>query len=111
MLKKTFFIFALLALVLGFSTMGFSGEKGNYRKGKYTFRKNCRTCHSDKGSAVSLSPDSKTQAQWTRIFKPGKYKKLACKAEWEKLSESNRLDIYTYLHKYAFDSPSPAKCK
>jgi len=100
-----------LILVLSFAGSGFSADKGNARKGKYTYRKSCRSCHSDAGSAQSLSPDSRTQAQWTRQFKPGKYEKLACKEEWTKLSEKDRLDIYTYLHKYAFDSPSPAKCK
>jgi len=99
-----------LTLVFGFSSLGFSADKGNARKGKYTFRKSCRSCHND-ASAVSISPDSKTQAQWTRQFKSSKYEKLACKDEWAKISEKDRLDIFTYLHKYAFDSPTPAKCK
>lgn len=111
MFKKSMIILFSLTLVIGFSNLGFSADKGNARKGKYTFRKSCRTCHSDTGTAVSISPDSKTQAQWTRLFKPGKAKKLACKDEWAKLTEKERLDIFTYLHKYAFDSPSPAKCK
>ncbi len=111
MFKKLGLVLIMLTLVLGFSSLGFSADKGNARKGKYTFRKSCRSCHNDKGSAVSISPDSKTQAQWTRQFKPTKSQKLACKNEWAKLSEKDRLDIYTYLHKYAFDSPSPAKCK
>lgn len=107
----------ILLIILIISTVCFTGAmvsaagEGNYRKGKYTFKKNCRTCHNDSGSAVSLSPDSKTQAQWKRTFKPGKHKKLECTAEWEKLSEADRNDIFAYLHKYAFDSPSPAKCK
>lgn len=111
MVKKIGIILISLTLVLGFSSMGFSADKGNARKGKYTFRKNCRSCHSETGSAASISPDSKTQAQWTRQFKPAKYQKLTCKDEWANLSEKDRLDIFTYLHKYAFDSPSPAKCK
>ena len=101
----------LVIIVLGFSGLVFSAEEGNSRKGKYTFRKSCRSCHNDTGSAVSISPDSKTQAQWTRQFNPKNYEKLTCKDEWAKLSEQDRLDIYTYLHQYAFDSPTPAKCK
>jgi mono/diheme cytochrome c family protein len=96
MFKKIVFILVSLTIVLGFSALGFSADKGNYRKGKYTFRKSCRTCHSDSGTAKALSPVSKT---------------LACKDEWAKISDQERLDIFTYLHKYAFDSPSPAKCK
>ena len=101
----------LVIIVLGFSGLVFCAEEGNSRKGKYTFRKSCRSCHNDTGPAVSISPDSKTQDQWTRQFKPKSYEKLACKDEWVKLSEQDRLDIYTYLHQYAFDSPTPAKCK
>jgi cytochrome c553 len=111
MLKKFGVVLIALTLVAGFSSLGFSAEEGNARKGKYTFRKSCRTCHNDAGTAVSISPDSKTQAQWTRQFKASKIKRLACKDEWAKLSEEDRQDIYSYLHKYAFDSPSPAKCK
>jgi len=111
MFKKLGFVIISLTLVLGFSSLGFSADSGNARKGKYTFRKSCRSCHNDAGTATSISPDSKTQAQWTRQFKADKYEKLTCKDEWAKLSEEDRQDIYTYLHKYAFDSPSPAKCK
>ncbi|MCK5835672.1 MAG: cytochrome c [Desulfobacula sp.] len=111
MFKKLVFVMLSVTIVLGFSAMAFSAEKGNHRKGKYTFRKSCRTCHNDSGTAVAISPDSKTQAQWKRLFKPAKYEKLACKDEWVKISDQERLDVFTYLHKYAFDSPSPAKCK
>jgi hypothetical protein len=111
MLKKIGVVLISLTLVLGFAGMGFSTDKGNARKGKYTFRKSCRSCHNDSGSAASISPDTKTQAQWARQFKQSKYEKLACKDEWAKISEQDRLDIFTYLHKYAADSPSPAKCK
>lgn len=111
-MRKTILSITLIVAIgcLGAAVVSAAGD-GNYRKGKYTFKKNCRTCHNDSGSADSLSPDSKTQAQWKRIFKPGKYKKLECAPEWEKLSETDRNDIGAYLHKYAFDSPSPAKCK
>jgi len=83
--------------------------KGNARKGKYLFRKNCRACHGDGGSATELSPISKTQADWQKVFDD--YNQLECKAEWNKLSDKDRLDMYEHLHGHAFDSPSPAKCK
>jgi len=83
-------------------------KKGNERKGKYLFRKKCRSCHIDGGSAKALSPNSKTQAQWDRAFK--KFERLQCADEWKKLSKKDRDDILSYLYNHAFDSPSPATC-
>jgi len=42
---------------------------------------------------------------------PGTGKSLSCKAEWEKRSEKDLQDIFSYMYNHAFDSPSPAKCK
>lgn len=111
MFNKTVFMAVSLFLVFGVSSLSFSADKGNARKGKHLFRSTCRTCHQDGASAKALGPDSKTQAQWTRTFEPEKHKEFACKAEWEKLSAEDLNDIYTYLYDHAFDSPSPAKCK
>lgn len=86
-----------------------AGEKGNARKGKYLFRKTCRTCHIEDGTAKDLSPVSKTQAEWQKVF--DNIDALQCKDEWAKLSASDNVDIYAHLWGHAFDSPSPAKCK
>ena len=86
-----------------------AAEKGNARKGKYLFRKNCRACHIEDGAAKALSPIDKTQAKWDEVF--SNTDKLPCIKEWDKLSEKDRRDIYSYLWGHAFDSPSPAKCK
>ena len=83
--------------------------KGNSRKGKYLYRKNCRTCHSQKGNAKDLSPLSMTQAQWKTTF--ASKDKLACADKWTKLKDKDVTDIYAYLWGHAKDSPSPAKCK
>jgi hypothetical protein len=83
--------------------------KGNARKGKYLFRKNCRTCHAEEGTAKALSPIDKTQAKWEEVFK--NIDNLPCSQEWAKLSEKDRRDMYAHLWGHAFDSPSPAKCK
>jgi hypothetical protein len=56
-----------------------------------------------------LSPNSKTQAEWKKVFDT--YKQLACKDVWEKLSDKDRQDIFSYAHGHAFDSPSPVKCQ
>ncbi len=81
---------------------------GNDRKGKYLFRKNCRTCH-DGSSAATMSPNTKTQAQWERTFK--KYERLECVEEWNKRSQGELKDVYTYLYNHGYDSPQPATCK
>ena len=111
-MRKCLIVFITAVALLGMTALAFSaGKQGNDRKGKYTFRKSCRSCHIDDGAAKALSPDSKTMKQWERLFEKGKYEKLECKAEWEKLSEDKLADIYAYLYKHAFDSPTPAKCK
>ena len=109
MLKKIGAVFIIM--FFAFTAIGIvvAGDEGNARKGKYLFRKNCRTCHSEEGSAKALSPIDKTQAQWDEVFKS--VDKLSCSKEWAKLSEKDRVDMYAYLWGHAFDSPSPAKCK
>ena len=104
----------VLAIIFLIGSIGLvlAESKGNARKGKYLFRKHCRACHSEgaTGDKVGkpLSPLTKTQADWKKVFDG--YKNLECKDEWEKLSENDLLDIFTYLHDHAYDSPSPAKC-
>jgi len=110
-MKKMAFAFVSFFVLFGFISTALAVDYGNSRKGKYLFRKTCRTCHKDGATATALSPDSKTQAQWERAFKPEKVAEYSCNTEWEKMSESERLDVFTYVHKFAFDSPSPAKCK
>ena len=113
-MKKT--IIGALALLLTLSFIGVvvAAGKGNSRKGKYTYRKVYKTCF-ERGAVESqkppLSPDTKTQAQWTRVFEKKDFDQFGCKEEWSALSEKELNDISTYLHDHAADSPSPAKCK
>ena len=111
MLKKIAIALLGLGLLVTMTAAVMAADMGNERKGKYLFRKNCRACHQDGASAPALSPDSKTQAQWERIFEKKKYEDFECAAEWAKLSDSDKADILAYTHGHAFDSPSPAKCK
>lgn len=114
MFKKIFL--TLLALFFVFSTVGvsFAIDKGNKRKGKYTYRKVYKACF-ERGAVESkvppISPADKTQAEWTSVFESKKFEMFGCDKEWAKLSETEVTDIYTYLHDHAFDSPTPAKCK
>lgn len=114
MFKKT--IFLITALVFTSSAVGvtLALEKGNDRKGKYTYRKVYKACMA-RGEVDSdkppVSPDAKTQAQWTRAFEKKDFADFGCQTEWEALSASDLSDIYSYLHDHAADSPTPAKCK
>ena len=109
-------IFVLTALIFLFSTVGVSLaiEMGNKRKGKYTYRKVYKACM-ERGEVDSekppVSPDEKTQAQWTRTFDKKDFEAFGCQEEWAALSDTDLSDIYTYLHDHAADSPTPAKCK
>lgn len=114
MFKKGLFV--ATALIFLFSAVGitFAMEKGNNRKGKYTYRKVYNACM-ERGAVDSakppISPDAKTQAQWTRVFEKKDFADFGCKPEWDALSEADMADIYAYLHDHAADSPTPAKCK
>ncbi|BCS89313.1 c-type cytochrome [Pseudodesulfovibrio sediminis] len=95
------------ALVTAFVfSMAFAaGGEGNARKGKFLYRKNCRSCHGK--TASDLSPATKTQAEWEALF--ADKAKIKCSGDWT-IKEKDLIDIYSYLHGYAKDSPSPAKC-
>jgi len=114
MFKKS--IITIVAFTFLFSTAGITLalEKGNDRKGKYTYRKVYKACM-ERGEVDSpkppISPDAKTQAQWTRTFEKKDFAEFGCKQEWDTLSEEDLMDIYAYLHNHAADSPTPAKCK
>ncbi len=104
-MKRSTGIFATLILVLAAVSMAFAAE-GNARKGKYTYRAKCRTCHG--ATASDLSPSSKTQADWKKTF--AKVESIKCYKDWKGVTPEDRADILAYLHDYAKDSPSPAKC-
>jgi len=114
MLKRLVTILTVVLFVFTAASFGFAGEKGNARKGKYTYKNIYKACN-ERGEIDSprpvLNPDSKTQAQWTRVFEKKDFAEFKCSEEWSKLSDKDLNDIYTYLHTYAADSPSPAKCK
>lgn len=114
MIRKVFIL--LTAFVFVFTTLGISLalEKGNKRKGKYTYRKVYKACF-ERGEVESktppISPADKTQAEWTAIFESKDLQQFGCQDEWSQLSDEAMTDIYTYMHDHAADSPTPAKCK
>lgn len=113
-MKKIMISFLALFLTFSFIGAAFALDKGNNRKGKYTYRKVYKACY-ERGAVDSqkpaLSPDTKTQAQWTRVFEKKDFEQFGCQDEWAALSPEDLADIYAYLHDHAADSPTPAKCK
>jgi hypothetical protein len=114
-MRKSFFFILSILLIVSTAGIGMANEPdGNDRKGKYTYKKVYKAC-AQRGEVDSsvppLSPDSKTMAQWKRLFEKKDFEEFLCKQEWSQLSEDDIADIYAYLYKHAADSPSPAKCK
>jgi hypothetical protein len=68
MFSKSIAAVLALVMVLGAFGLAFALGGGNYRKGKYLFRKNCRSCHAEGKTAKDLSPINFTQKEWTAIF-------------------------------------------
>jgi hypothetical protein len=103
-----------LALCLVFIGTAVALEKGNARKGKYTYRKVYSTCMT-RGAVESpkptINPDAKTRAQWDKVFADKDFAQFGCDQEWAALPAEDLNDIYSYLWEYAADSPTPAKCK
>lgn len=114
MTRKAMTILLATLLTFCFIGSGIAMEKGNKRKGKYTYRKVYKACN-ERGEVDSpkppVNPDAKTQAQWERAFENKDFEEFGCKQEWNALSEEDLSDIYAYLYEHAADSPTPAKCK
>ncbi|MDJ0781407.1 MAG: cytochrome c family protein [Desulfosarcinaceae bacterium] len=114
MLKRITLIAVTLLVTLSLSGVAVAGEDGNKRKGKYTYRKVYKACNARGEVDIAkptLNPDAKTQAQWTSVFENKEFAEFGCQEEWSQLSDKELLDIYSYLHAHASDSPTPAKCK
>ncbi len=109
MKKRTWITLISLILVFTFISPAIAGKEGNKRKGKHLYRTTYKACHGEE--AIPVSPDSKTQAQWERVFEKKDWEVFGCEDAWKALSEDELKDILSYLHGHAFDSPSPAKCK
>ncbi len=114
MFRKMIALTVSLVFFLAATGSGLALEKGNNRKGKYSYRKVYSACF-ERGEVDTktppISPADKTQADWTTLFESQNYDEFGCKEEWDALSEEEVTDIYSYLHDFAADSPTPAKCK
>lgn len=112
--KKLFIVAVSLLLAATFVASAAAMEQGNKRKGKYIYRKVYQACH-ERGAVESakplLNPDAKTQAEWTAMFENRNFAEFKCDEEFKALPQDDLVDIYTYLHAHAADSPTPLKCK
>ena len=114
MTRKWFTILLTVLLSVTFAGASFAMDTGNKRKGKYTYRKIYKACNERgevEATKPTVNPDAHTQAEWTSIFEAKNFEEFGCKPEWSALSDKDIIDIYTYLHSGASDSPTPAKCK
>ncbi len=114
MLKRIFLFTLALFIATSFCGTAWAADKGNKRKGKYTYRKVYKACFQRgevDAAKPNVNPDAHSQEEWTQIFNKKDFAEFGCAPEWEKLEARQLLDIYTYLHAHASDSPTPAKCK
>jgi cytochrome c5 len=84
-------------------------EGGSDTKGKYYFKKSCKTCHAAGGVGKEVTPLVKTQAQWKAYFAAGKHNKGT--EPLNKVAKPDQVkDIQTFLTAHASDSPQPMTC-
>jgi len=83
--------------------------EGSDTKGKYFFKKSCKSCHVAGQAGGEVTPLIKTQAQWKTYFAAGKHKKGAEKLDSVVKPEQVK-DVQTFLVNHASDSPQPETC-
>jgi mono/diheme cytochrome c family protein len=103
-------LFPLLALATMLAIPLAAQQAGSDAKGKYYYKKNCKTCHQDGGGAPALTPLSHTQAQWKKIFEAGKHGKEGVPFSPKFVTPAQLQDIRTFLVNHASDSPQPETC-
>ncbi len=104
-------LLAVLAFAAAATTAPAAG-KANPNRGKSLYKASCKSCHGTGGEAKTLSPLTKTQAQWQKFFKAS-VAGCAKKAEarnGKPLLPQDLLDMETYLVAHAADSDQPETC-
>ncbi len=97
---------AILSIAALCATSALAAEGGNPKKGKYLFKKSCKTCHVEDAEGGEVTPLNRTQAQWDRFFERNKHNADA----WNKFSEGDLKDIKQFLFDHAADSDQPETC-
>ncbi|MBI1752709.1 MAG: cytochrome c [Acidobacteria bacterium] len=95
--------------ILALAAAPLAAEGGSDIKGKYIFKKTCKTCHAAGASAKEVTPLSKTQAQWKAYFAAAKHN--GGKEPLGKLLKPEQVkDVQAFLVNHASDSPQPETC-
>ena len=102
-MKKIIFILLIVAFA---ASSALAVEGGNPKKGKYLFKKNCKTCHTEGAEGGSVTPLNKTMSQWDKFFENDKHPE----GIWGDFSEKDLLDIHQFLFDHAVDSDQPETC-
>ncbi|MBP7618883.1 MAG: cytochrome c, partial [Geothrix sp.] len=76
-MRNTLKLLALVATLVA----PLAAQGGSDTKGKFFFKKTCKSCHAPGAAATEVTPLSKTQAQWKAYFAAGKHKKGAEKLD------------------------------
>lgn len=105
---KVMKVLIVLLLAVFVSSAALAAEGGNSRKGKYLYKKNCKTCHVAGAEGGELTPLSKTQKQWDRFFNEDKHK--SSPDALKKFSEQDLKDVNQFLFDHALDSDQPETC-
>ena len=81
--------------------------KPSDKKGKFFFKKTCKSCHGKKGDGGEVTPVSKTIKQWERFFKKDKHgeKKVS-----EEFDATQLIHIKAFLINHAADSDQLETC-
>ena len=106
-------VLAVLLALLALAGTGAAAGKANPNRGKSLYKATCKACHVKGGEAKVLTPMSKTQAQWARVFKDGVVagcvKKTAAKTG-KALTPDELADMEAFLVAHAADSDQPETC-
>ncbi len=94
---------------MAFVAVAAAGAQGSETKGKFYFKKNCKTCHAKGAAGGEVTPLTKTQAQWKAYFAAGKHNKGA-ETLGKYLTPEQLKDAETFLVAHASDSPQPETC-
>jgi len=105
-MKRFAKVIAILSIAALCASTALAVEGGNAKKGKYLFKKNCKSCHVEGAEGGVVTPLKRTQAQWDRFFEE-KGKGCAGKAG---LSDQDMKDVQQYLFDHAADSDQPETC-
>ena len=99
-----FFVAVFLSVIAMAGT-----PKGSETKGRSYFRTFCKECHTKGAKGGEITPMSKTQAQWRTYFTKAKHSG-GTEPLTKVMTDTQLLDVQTYLINHAGDSPQPETC-